>query len=63
MIKSYINNLKFSCLAAGYMLFSICFVLLNGLLPFFPVPKLFNIEAIARKIKKLDAYSRLRKLK
>jgi len=61
--KNYINNLKFSLKAATYMSFSICFILLNGLIPFLPIPKLFTIENITHKMKKWDAYLKLRKLK
>ena len=45
------------------MSFSICFILLNGLIPFLPIPKLFTIENITHKMKKWDAYLKLRKLK
>ena len=61
--QSYLSHLKFAWTAAFYMLFSICFLLVHGIAPFIPVPRLFNIESVARKMKKWDAYAKLRKLK
>tara|TARA_R100001591_G_scaffold109787_1_gene120277 strand:- start:491 stop:700 length:210 start_codon:yes stop_codon:yes gene_type:complete len=61
--QPYLKHLKFAWTAAFYMLFSICFLLVHGVIPFIPIPKLFSIENIARKIKKWDAYLKLRKLK
>tara|TARA_R100001440_G_scaffold62544_3_gene82583 strand:+ start:77 stop:283 length:207 start_codon:yes stop_codon:yes gene_type:complete len=58
--KNYINNLKFSLKVAIYMSFSICFILLNGLIPFSPIPKLFTIEGITHKMKKWDAYLKIK---
>tara|TARA_R100001129_G_scaffold146552_1_gene107830 strand:- start:559 stop:771 length:213 start_codon:yes stop_codon:yes gene_type:complete len=61
--QTYLNHLKFAWTAAFYMLFSFCFLLVHGAVPFIPTPELFSIEGVARKMKKWDAYLKLRKLK
>ena len=61
--ESYVTHFIFAWRAAFYMSISSCFLLIHGLLPIIPVPRLFNIESMARKMRKWDAYSKLRKLK
>ena len=61
--ETYLNHLKFAWVAAFHMLISCCFFLVHGLIPAIPIPKLFNLEAMYRKLKKWDAYSQIRKLK
>ena len=61
--QSYLNHFKFAWMVAFHMLFSFCFLLVHGLMPFIPMPKLFSIESMTRKMKKWDAYEKLRKLK
>jgi len=61
--ETYFNHLVFAWRAAFYMLVSSCFLLIHGLLPIISPPKLFNIENISRKMRKWDAYLKLRKLK
>ena len=61
--QSYLKHLKFAWSAAFYMLFSFCFLLVHGAVPFIQIPQLFTIEGISRKMRKWDAYLKLRKLK
>ena len=58
--ENYLTHLKFAWTVAVYMLFSSCFLLIHGLLPILPVPKLFGIEKIARKMKKWDAHRKIK---
>ena len=61
--QSYLTHLKFAWTIAVHMLFSFCFLLVHGAVPFIPIPQLFTIEGISRKMRKWDAYLKLRKLK
>tara|TARA_Y100000114_G_scaffold78037_1_gene71804 strand:- start:366 stop:578 length:213 start_codon:yes stop_codon:yes gene_type:complete len=61
--QSYLKHVKFAWVVAFYMLFSSCFLLVHGLMPFIPMPQLFSVESISRKMRKWDAYLKLRKLK
>ena len=59
--QSYLSHLKFAWKIAFYMLFSFCFLLFHGAVPFAPMPKIFTIENITRKMKKWDAYLKINK--
>ena len=61
--QTYLVHLKFAWTVAFYMLFSFCFLLIHGLLPFIPIPKLFNISGMTRKMKKWDNYIIVKKLR
>jgi len=61
--QTYLNHLKFAWTIAFYMLFSFCFLLIHGAVPLIPTPQLFSIDTISRKMRKWDAYLKLRKLK
>tara|TARA_A100001391_G_C4915048_1_gene237529 strand:- start:324 stop:533 length:210 start_codon:yes stop_codon:yes gene_type:complete len=61
--QTYLKHLRFAWTVAFYMLFSFCFLLVHGAVPFIPTPQLFTIEGISRKMRKWDAYLKLRKLK
>ena len=61
--ETYFSHLVFAWRAAFHMIFSSCCLLIHGLLPFIPTPRLFNISYMARKLRKWDAYSQIRKLK
>ena len=61
--QTYLGHLKFAWTVAFYMMFSFCFLLVHGAVPFIPTPQLFSIDTISRKMRKWDAYLKLRKLK
>ena len=61
--ETYFNHLAFAWRAAFHMIFSSCCLLVHGLLPFIPTTRLFSISYMARKLRKWDAYSQIRKLK
>tara|TARA_Y100001937_G_C7031646_1_gene290390 strand:+ start:481 stop:705 length:225 start_codon:yes stop_codon:yes gene_type:complete len=61
--QSYLNHLKLAWIVAFHMLFSLCFLLVHGVMPFIPIPKLFTIEGMTRKMKKWDSYLKINKLK
>ena len=61
--ETYFSHMKFAWTVAFHMLVSCCFFLAQGLMPLIPIPKLFNLEAMTRKLRKWDAYSQIRKLK
>ena len=61
--ETYVSHLKFAWTVAFYMFMSCCFFLVHGIIPTIKIPKLFNLEAMSRKLRKWDAYSQIRKLK
>jgi hypothetical protein len=60
--ETYFGHLKFAWTAAFHMLVSSCCLLVHGLLPFIPTTRLFNIATMARKLKKWEIYSLVRKM-
>ena len=60
--ETYFGHLKFAWTAAFHMLVSSCCLLVHGLLPLIPTPRLFNIATMARKLKKWEIYSLVRKM-
>mgnify|MGYP003111546674 CR=1 FL=1 len=61
--ESYLDHLKFSWNVAFHMLLSFCFLFVHGIMPFIPTPRLFSISGMTHKMKKWDAYCKIRKLK
>lgn len=61
--ETYLTHLKFAWTVGFNMITSSCFFLIHGILPFFPIPKEFNLGRMLQKIRKWDAYSQIRKLK
>lgn len=59
--QTYLNHFKFAWIVAFNMLFSFCFLLVHGVLPFIPMPNLFSLETMTRKMKKWDAYLKINK--
>lgn len=60
--ETYLNHIKFAWSVSFYMLVSVCFLLIHGLLPCLPIPKPFTVEDITRKMKKWDAYRKIKKV-
>ena len=60
--ETYLSHLKFAWAAAFHMIISSCFFLIHGLIPFFPIPKEFNLGRTLQKVRKWDAYTVMRKL-
>jgi len=61
--ETYFSHLVFAWKVAFNMLSSFLCFAIHGLLPFIPIPKMFNLGAMTHKLKKWDAYSQIRKLK
>jgi hypothetical protein len=61
--ETYFGHLKFAWNAAFHMLVSSCCLLVHGLLPFIPTPRLFTINAMDRKTKVWNVHAEIRKLK
>ena len=60
--ETYFGHLKFAWRAAFHMLVSSFCLLVHGIFPFVSTPQLFNIAAMARKLKKWEIYSLVRKM-
>tara|TARA_Y100000114_G_C11706810_1_gene301380 strand:+ start:333 stop:554 length:222 start_codon:yes stop_codon:yes gene_type:complete len=61
--QTYVSHIKFAWRIALHMLVSSCFLLIHGLLPFVPIPKLFSLEGMTHKMKKWDNYVKVTKFK
>ena len=61
--QTFLDHVKLAWLIAFHMLFSCCFLLIHGVLPFVPMPKLFSIETMTRKMKKWNSYLKMKKIK
>ena len=60
--ETYLSHLKFAWTAAFHMLVSSSCLLVHGLLPFIPTPRLFSISTMARKSRRWSVYAEIRKL-
>ena len=60
--QTYLKHFKFAWVVAFNMLFSVCFFLVHGVFPFFPIPTWFNLENMTRKMRKWDARAKVKKI-
>lgn len=60
--ETYLGHLKFAWTAAFHMLVSSFCLLVHGIFPFISTPQLFNIATMAKKLKRWEIYSLVRKM-
>jgi len=60
--KNYFVHLKFAWTVSLYMLFSAFFLFIHGLIPCLFLPESFTVNNITRKMKKWDAYLKIKKV-
>ena len=60
--ESYFGHIKFAWTIAFHMLLSSCLLLIHGAIPFFSMPKPFSIQGMCHKMKKWDAYLKIKQV-